>query len=254
MIPFAAGAIETLPWYGRDLELHLRATSLTQQYNRVNVGDGSRARASFDEFLTLGMEGSYSEWQVEFETELAHSRDHEFGFDHFTLAGRYQVFDDILGDPVTATAGIRLIRALKSGLYDISSFHHGKSEAVFSLAVGRETAFRADWLSRVWGSFGFGIADFGSPWLEGDLAWEKNWPFEARLSIFTHLLGGFGKNHLNIHHFRGYGPIRHRSIDVGFKYDLMTDCYGIIGLGYAYRVYAKNFPQHTSRLTVSIEY
>lgn len=253
-LPITLHAVQLAPWYENDLEVHLNGAVVFQQYNRLSVGNGSVARASFASFLTGSADISYNEWRGEFETTLAHSRDHIFGFDDFALSVSYRWYDDILGDPFSLTTGLRLIRATTSGLHDISSFHHGKCEAVANVAIGRESAYLADWLTRYWANLGIGIADFGSPWLTGDLVWEKNWPNDARLTLFTHFLGGFGGNRLNPHHFSGYGPIRHRSIDIGFKYTLFANCLPTFALGYSYRIYAKNFPSHTNRLFLSMEY
>ena len=64
-----------------------------------------------------------------------------------------------------------------------------------------------------------------------------------------------GGNALNLHHrFEGYGPIAHRSIDIGFRATKYTECAGNWIFEYTQRVYALNFPDYANLLRVSFIY
>lgn len=249
-------ATELMPWTERDLELYPRFDYLVQHYDKIHSTSGSKRRTAYDHFFTLGLSGSYSAWSAEVETTLANTRHRSLGFDNLKLTGRYQWYNDILGDDtISITPGITLSKASKVALKDLSSFHHGRNSAEAHLSIGKEMPCLDTWSSRGWGVLGIGVGDHGSPWLRSHLAWEKHFVPSMRWRVFCHALYGLGGNSLSFENgFSGYGSISHRSVDVGTSLQKATDCWGTFHLEYSRRVYACNFPQSADLVKISYIY
>lgn len=251
---FAEG-VERMPWYPRYLELQPRATWRYQQYEKVDTGRETRRHASHDNFLTLSLSGAYDKWCLEIEATGAATRHQHFNLDDLSLTGRYLWLNEDVGDPVSLTTGLTATQVITLARHDISCFYHGGIEAEAHLALGSEIICEQFWRSRWWGVFGVGIADIGSPWLRGELAWEYNGWDCQRLRLFANSLWGLGHNHLTLkHHFHGYGPIRHQSVDIGLLYSYHFEAGAIVDLSYAYRAFARNCPAYANQVLVSLLY
>jgi hypothetical protein len=154
------------------------------------------------------------------------------------------------------TTGATFTQSFVSSLKDISSFHHGRSEAEIFLSFGREEPLELTmtWASRWWGVLGIGVAERGSPWVRGDFAYEYRASLESEWRFFVNTLWGLGHKYLHWHHFHGYGPIDHRSIDIGLRYTYLIEYVGHINFNYSYRVYAYNFPAHAHQVMIQFLY
>jgi len=232
-----------MPWTERDLEIYPRGCYLYQTYNEIDTSSRTVRRHGDDHFFSAGLFGSFDVWSVDLEAIIAETRRQHFCLDSFRLTGRYLWYNDIVGDPFSLMTGITLIKATTSALHDISSFHHGKLEGESFISIGKERTCWDDWLSRWWGCLGIGVGDHGNPWIRGQLAWEKNFQRNRHVRFFLNTLVGLGKHTLSVDSFDGYGPIRHRSVDIGIRFSKRTDFCGIFRLGYARRIYACNFPR-----------
>lgn len=248
-------ATELSPWFGRDFELRPQASVRVQTYREVQSPNELRRNAN-DSFYTLGMDVAALGFDAQFEmTEAVTGRQH-FDLDAAKLTVRYQLADDIIGESFSLVPGISYIQALRNSLLDPSSFHHGLYEAEFFLSFGKEMACEDFWTYRFWGMTGLGIAEQGSPWIRGDLTWEKNWWNQQQLQLFIHSLWGLGGEDFSCCFccFKGYGPIHHQSVDLGTRYSYLFDWGGIVSLECAYRVYARNFPKRACQLVLKLEY
>ena len=133
-------------------------------------------------------------------------------------------------------------------MHDISSFHHGHIEGEVHLSFGKKYGYPCskDYLFRWWNVVGIGIADEGSPWIREDAACEYNYDDVHQFRGFVNTLWGTGKDNLHPHHFKGYGNIKHKSVDVGIRYGYTIGCWGTLSIQYARRVYAYNFPKNAN--------
>jgi hypothetical protein len=245
-LPSLLLATELSPWLGRDFEFEPRFVYLHQSYNRINAGNHSFHHSAQDNFYTLSLSFAAMDYSAELESTLADTHKQRPAFDNARLTGRYRIFDDIIGDAFTLTPGITITQACKHSLHDISSFHHGEIESEFHVAAGKEFSCEEFWTHRFWGVAGLGIGDHGSPWIHADFHFEKNWWDLNRINLFIHTLWGLGNNNLSRHHFGGYGPIKHKSIDIGLRYSHLTELGLIISLEYARRIFARNFPDNAN--------
>ena len=162
--------------------------------------------------------------------------------------------DDDIGDPFSLTMGLSLNRAWREAVNDISSFHHGRNEAFLHMAIGKQDIQGSTWLSRWWGVVGIGTADRWTPWIVANAAYEWNQYDPHRLRLYVNSLWGCGTRKLDVCDFGGYGPLDHRSIDIGLYYSYELDYYGMLSIDYAHRVYARNFPDNANIVTLSYIY
>lgn len=253
-LPLIGFATDLKPWYARYLEIQPKATYLFQTYKTIDTGHGTIHQSSDDQFLHLSVLGAYDRWCAEIETTFAATRHRSFGFCDARLTGRYQWLDDVVGDPVSLVTGLTVVQSCKIAVHDISCFYHGDFETEIHVAAGKEVACEQFWTSRVWGVLGLGVADVGSPWIRGNFAWEYNWCDLHEVEIGAYTLWGLGGDSLNVNHFRGYGPIKHYSIDVGLNYHMTLECGGVLGIGYYHRLFARNCPKHVNILELSYLY
>jgi hypothetical protein len=255
-LPFALNATELKPWFGNPFELEGRATYVFQNFQEMQTGEGLVSYVSNDNFLTLSLSTSiWGNWDAEFELTGAQTRAHCFNYDCARLTGRYLWMDDVIGDPFSITSGITLTLPQRISIIDPGSFHHGYFEAEFHTALGRESVCGPRWKSRWWLIGGVGIATQGSPWLRADGVIEVQHFIGHALELGAYTLWGLGgDNIVDLDAFRGYGPIAHRSVDVGFAYLYRFDCWGTLKLGYRRRVYAHNFPDNANYLIVEYLY
>lgn len=251
-----AFSTELNPWFGPMYEFE--AEFATKLYGYKNI-DGAetihqpyinqfyQASLLFPFEFPLGMP-----WSAEVETTLANTRRQHLCFDDLRFTGRYQWLNDIVGDPFTLVTGITLIQAFRHSVDDVASFHHGKAEMEGHVAIGREISCEEYWLSRWWSVLAVGIADKGKPWLRTHSEWEKNWVNNYFAKLFLDSLWGFGKKNIeDLDKFKGYGLINHQSVDIGGGLKYINDSDAILEATYAYRVFAKNFPEHSHQLRLS---
>jgi len=248
-------ATDLKPWFGpARIEGHLSNT--IQYYPSVDTKKGSSYRSDCDDFIDFSLAGAFLDrFAIELEAVTAVTRHRAFGFDSVLLTGRYLWMNDIVDDPVSLTTGVTVSQVFKPSKHDIAVFHHGGIECEVHAAVGKEMSCMQFWTSRWWAVAGIGIADQGYPWLRANIDWEKNWCDAHRLRVFAHSLWGLGyKNLHSAYHFKGYGPIRHQTIDFGLRYTKGFDYDIDLGFEYAYRVYAHNCPEKVNLFMVTLFY
>ena len=247
-------AIEYQPWVGDQYEFEWRNSLLNRSYSKVAEGSDLINRSSDDVFFKSSLSNALKpNFSLELEAEVAYTREQRPNFDHLSLAGRYVLSDDLAGDSATFTVGAVFTRAMHKSLKDIDSFHHGISEVEFFTSFGKELSIAGErWGSRLWGVVGFGTAiQKGSPWWRGRLAFDTRIRDVHEIGVFGHALFGLGSKKLHIHDFKGYGPIRHQSLDIGLRYAYLIPYYGNFNLEYSYRVYARNFPARAHQVLVT---
>lgn len=249
-----ASATEFQPWLGNLYELELRTSFIYQDYTWFSSGPHLKKYSSNDLFFNASLAGTLPAFGIEVEATQARTRRQKGNLDQLKVTGRYVWQDDIAGDPLSLTTGLSIIYALPYSLRDRSSFHHGRAEAELFLSIGKETPQEAVWISRWWSVLGLGIADRGSPWLRFHLSYEKRLWVQHEMRIFMHSLWGLGDKRLHLHHFHGYGPIQHQSVDVGLRYTYLLEYFGSASLEYSYRIHARNFPVYTHQVLAQLLY
>jgi hypothetical protein len=254
LLSFWLQATEREPWLGNLLEFEWRNQLSLQVYQQIQ-GQEHHFHYRSEDFLfssSLGL-APQPEWAVEAEIRLAHTKKGS-AFDSFALTGRYQWLDDVAGDPISLVSGLSLIQACSRSLHDVSLFHHGTEEVEGFLSIGKERTVGESWNSRWWGILGIGVANRGSPWMRLDLDYDYRFTEEQSFRVFAHSLWGLGGQSIHLAPFKGYGPVRHQSIDLGLRYVYELFLVGTIEIEYAYRVYARNFPANVQMVQANFFY
>lgn len=248
-------ATELKPWFGRLFEIEARGDCLMQAFARVDTEKGSVKRHEFDAFFNLGASAAIWETIAAQIEVIAMETRHRSGMNAVRLTGRYRWSNDIVGDPVSLTTGVTLSKIFRAARRNIATFDHGGVACEGHIAVGKEIPCRQFWTSRTWAVFGIGIADVGSPWLRGNLAWEHNWWDRHQVKLLAESIWGLGGNNLNLsHRFRGYGSIRYQAVDLSARYSYQFDNGLTVGIAYGYRVYAKNCPENVNLILLRVCY
>ena len=251
----SAGATHIRPWLGVELQPLLDSRLAVQKFDRVRIQSEALPCGSRDFFFDLGAYFAYAPYSLELETGFAGTSRHHFNWEDFHLTGRYQLMDDITGaDIVSLVAGFTVSRTNRRYVEDISTFHHARWEYLFHASVGKEFPQGPIWVSRAWAFGGFGSGDEGSVWLFSHLEYEKNCRDRFWWGAFLKGLFGLGDKPLALNNFTGYGPVEHRSIDIGAHLDISLWEYGYITAQYSYRIWAYNFPDCAHLATLRYEY
>lgn len=253
-IPVVCAATDLKPWFGNQNEVEMRATLLYQNFDSLATTAHHRKHNENDEFLTLSAAYPFKCYCGEFEVTTANTHHQNYRWDSFRVTGRYQLKSEAEGNPISAVAGITVCEAFSRALHDLSSFHHGHIECEATLSFGKKFGYPCtnDYIFRWWNVLGYGFGDVGSGWVREDAAFEYKYNERHQFRGFVNTLWGTGNNRLNPHDFKGYGSIKHQSIDVGARYGYIMGCYGTLSIQYARRVYAHNFPKNAN--LVLLEY
>jgi hypothetical protein len=249
IFPVFCMAADLKPWYGGDYELEIRSILLYQNYDGIAAPHHRfRKHTANDVFFTFSVAYPFQRYYGEFEASLAHTQHQNYRWDCFRVTGLYKWLNEIEGDPFSLVMGLTIIEPFSRAVHDISSFHHGHIEGEAHLSFGKKYGCPCpkDWKFRWWDVISYGVAEEGSPWLREDAAFEHNIYDVHCLRYFLNTLWGFGKNNLPERHFRGYGSIKHRSVDLGIRYSYIFGCDAQLSLQYARRVYAYNFPKNAN--------
>lgn len=252
-LPFLCEATDLKPWFRDEYEVEFRTTALYQNYDKLSAPNHDhRKRQANDTFLTLSAAFPFRRYCGEAEATAAWTRKQSSCWDNFRLTGRYQIFNEHEDDALSLVAGLTLTEPFSRALHDVSSFHHGHFEAEATLAFGKKYGCycSTDYLWRWWGVAGIGQAEQGSPWARGDLALELKYCDSYHVRLLVNTLWGMGGDDLNPHRFKGYGRIKHRSVDAGVRFGYETCCWGTVSIQYLRRVYALNFPEDANLLLV----
>lgn len=250
--PFMCAATDLKPWFGREYEFEIRTTLLYQNYDSLAIPHhSSEIHTANDVFLTLSVAYPFRRYCGEFEATAAHTHHQHYRWDNFRVTGRYQWMDETDGCPFSLVTGITITEPYSRALHDISSFHHGHIEVEAHLSFGKKYGYPCSqlYLFRWWNVIGIGKAEEDDPWYREEVACEFAYDTIHQFRGFIHALWGAGGKHLRPHDFRGYGDIKHRSIDLGVRYSYTLDCWGTLSLQYARRVYARNFPADANLVT-----
>lgn len=248
-------ATQQQPWFGELYEFEWRQSLTYQSYSKINKNSAAISYPENALFLNGGLSFTVSpEINVEFEATQAKTHRNQGLLDNFRLSARYRLLDDIAGDAISLVAGLTFTQAFKRSLFDKSSFHHGREEAEFFLSIGREQQVEAEWQSRWWTLVALGVADRGTIWTRTRVNYDYKVGESGYFQLFAHALAGWGKHDISLNHFRGYGLVRHRSIDLGLRYTYEKLYFGCAYIEYMQRVYARNFPDQTHSLRLGLHY
>jgi hypothetical protein len=247
MAPIAASSLETEPWFDTvQYQFMFRGDYAYSRYSKVQNALIPLKSPSNDQLIALDIHSSlFENLQTELEMEFVDTPRQRWGLRSSCLQVRYEILDDLEGDLFTLTAGFNGRYVTKHSVRDISSPYHFYFNTEINLSIGKEWSQEAYWLFHPYLFLGVGEANRGSPWIRSILAFQGNIVDRHRYKVYADGYFGFGSQEkVNIEHFHGYARIAHRSIDLGASYTYLLDIWGSFTFEYAYRVYARSFPEH----------
>ncbi|GAB4191352.1 MAG: hypothetical protein Tsb0015_13150 [Simkaniaceae bacterium] len=253
LLPFSLSAFEIKPWYPTIYQFEFRPSFTVQHYPQVDNAVNPKNYSSTDEILTLNLGIPFTpNWDIQIETELDNTKKRSFGLLSGGLQLRYQLLDDISGDPFSLTVGMSYRGVPYNRLEDVSTPYHFVSNFEVHSAIGKELARRSTWIFRTFAFLGAGIANKGSPWLRPLVSFETNIQDRHQIELFAEGYFGFGdQSKVNIRRFSGYQNIEHRSIDGAIVYRRIFAIWGSLEFQFLRRLYAHSYPERLNAFTVT---
>ncbi len=237
--------LETQPWMSDPYELDFDTAFTYSHYPKVEGASRQLKHPSNDRLLAMDLKLTASQnFDVQLEAEFADTPRQKWGWRSGAAQARYRWLNDINGDPFSLVTGADVRIVSQHSLRDVSCPYHSNFNAELSTAAGKEWSKDSNWTMHLWGTLKAGIANHGAPWLLSELVWRRNWADTHRFTLFAEGYFGFGgREHVNVDHFHGWSHFHHQSIDLGTGYGYHFHTWGTLSLTYAYRVYARAFPE-----------
>lgn len=245
-------ALDVKPWLGNVAECELQTAFTYSRYDKVQGATPQLKSTSNDKLIRLDLGMSIlSSCDVQLEAEFADTPRQSWGMRSVALQARALWLNDIAGDPCSVVTSFNIRGVSGHSLHDVSSPYHAQVNFELNSSVGKEWSRKGVWTMRTFGLAGVGMANRGFPWLRGIGGWEANWQDTHRLGLFIHGYFGLGdKRRVNIEHFNGWAQFAHRSIDLCTAYAYQFGVWGTLSVQYAYRIFAKTFPERVNFFTI----
>ena len=253
-LPLTLFAFETAPWFTPIAEFEFYPSYSYRYYPSVNRGENPSSYSSNDQNIDMNLGVNFwPNWEFQFQTDFANTRALNWGGQRIGMQLRHLVLNDVIGDLFSLAVGGKVFYVPTRNLRDVSAPYHSQGNLELGASLGKEISSTYNWLYRFFGYLGVGTANRGYPWLRPTLSAEGKFKGSHILKGSVDGYFGFGRDSkVDISRFDGYRNIKHHSIDIGVKYSYLFKIWGCIGVSYAFRVYARSFPEHAS--TIQAEY
>ena len=246
-------ALQEKPWLADPYSFELYTDFAYSRYQTINHAVQQPAYPYHNYVTDVAISFTPSpQIDAEVEVNLARTPHQTYGFRSAAIQARYLVLDDIAGDPISLVLGGNMRGVTARAVRDVSCPYGSYLNAEVTLFLGKETSHEGDWLYRWYvGGALLGVANHGLPWNRYLTAFETRFSRHA-LKVFSLGYFGYGKHKkVSIDHFHGWAPIHHSSIDIGAQYRYEFFLYGELGLSYAYRLWARSYPEREQTLVLS---
>lgn len=246
------GALEESPWIP---QAYVPVLDLKYGYSSYrDVADASVQldSRSHDQLAVVGLGmATLSHWAADAELEVAHTPRLPWGYRSAGAQLRKQWCDDITGDWFSLTTGALVRVVTTKPLHDVSTPYHGKFNGELNASIGREWSRGVYWCYRLYGFAGIGVANQGSPWVRGKLAYQGNFENKMQLHLFVEGYKGYGDQiHVNTKQFKGWKAYDHRSIDAGAALRFGLRSNGYLTFEFKHRLFARTYPEKVTFFTI----
>ncbi len=236
---------EEKPWLGNTLEFYVDSAYSFYRFSSVANAKPGLHRSFNANLLTFDLGVPIDAFEGALELEFADTTKQSLGRRSVAVMFRMRWLDDIVGDPVSLTTGVSVRQTAYASLKDISCPSSSRWDFEAHAAVGKEWSSGADWMSRVYGIGALGQGVNGLPWTKAKLAYDLHQPGSHIWEFYGLGYWGFGSRHtVHIHHFHGWGPYNHSSVDLGLGYAFLFGEWGYLRFDLYQRVYSKVYPSY----------
>jgi len=246
-------SLEEAPWLGDVYQFQLYTDFAYSQYSKIShaVKQPSYAYNNYVNDFSFVFTPT-EKIDLEASVNMARTPHQTYGFRSAAFQARCLFLDDVAADPITLTAALNTRAVGGRAVRDVSSPYASYWNGEAGVSVGKEFTKDENWKTRgyLWGSVG--LANHGSFWNRYHASFEARILKNQRIEAFSTGYFGYGsKKEVDIEHFKGWGFIRHRSVDIGGKYSCLTDLWGTLSVSYACRVWAYSYPEREWTVQVS---
>lgn len=193
---------------------------------------------SFDNALYFALSPDFA---LELEVDVARTKKNAWILASAKESCNYVIWDDARGDPFAFSLWGAIAEVPTVALNDPALFHLGNFEGEFELRVGKEWSWGAEWTYRCFG----GVSVLGGS--RGNLGGKGLLAYQYK--CFSHLIEfrgegyvGGGSRCLHLDHFKGYGPLAYRFIDLFASYSYLCEYGNEFKLELLSRVFSHNSP------------
>ena len=245
LIASSAASLEKAPWFGDVYEFDLYTAFSYSQYSRIDSAL-VQPEYSYNNYVNDVAFGVTLTEAIDLELEmnLARTPHQTYGFRSAALQLRYLILNDTSGDPLSLTVGLNTRGVTSRAVRDVSSPYASYWNGEFTTSLGKEWIKKSSWIMRGFAFGSLGLANHGSFWNQYLVSIEGKFRQKQSLEFFSRGYFGYGSEvEVDIEGFKGWGFIRHSSIDVGAKYCYRPTFWGTLSLSYACRLWAQSFPK-----------
>ncbi|MBM3197636.1 MAG: hypothetical protein FJZ58_00075 [Chlamydiae bacterium] len=247
-------ALEESPWLNDVYAFSSKTLVSYDQYRTVQGALVQPEQMNRDYVTMFSMMMTPTETiECEGELELARTPRQTYGFRSFAAAARLSFLDDIAGDIVSLVAGINLRSVTGRAVRDISSPYAAYFNGELTCSLGKEFSTKeGDWTTRGYCLGTLGLGNQGSLWDRLNVVFEGKFFKHHIIQVFSLGYFGYGSGQkIHIDDFHGWGAVSHSSIDMGLQYRYHFSLWGDLGVSYAYRIYARLYPEHVQTCVFS---
>lgn len=238
-------ALQVKPWLGNWLEFEASLFQKHTESTEVATNSGTKLHSLHSEatMANLGVT-ILPTLSAEFELDLAKTQSHDYGFQAIKTSLRKGWLNDLGGDPVSLMTALTCSFSTPSRIKDLSATEHAVFEGDFRLSFGREFGYTEEGLYRLWAMCLVGAGSSGSPWLGGEVHFEKTFSDEHTLDLFMLVQKGLSSRRLTaVSNFHSYSRLAYEYEDAGIKYAYSQFPYGSFYVQYAKRLHARYCPK-----------
>lgn len=246
-------AIRSDPWIPPPYEMNAKANYAYSYFPLVSNAVNPTTYHSFFNELLVGLEGSLSaNWFCELDLEFNNSRKVDFNLLSVAPCVKYQMLNDLAGDPIALLVGTYFRYVPYNRLVDVAMSYNGEYNFDFLFSVGKEFDKKDKLAGKLYALFDVGVATKGMPWILGDVVGEAIFLEQHFFVMGTDGYFGFGEqNTVNVDDFSGYANINHNSLEIKAGYKYKFKVWGEAGFLYKRRVIAVAYPAERDYFGVS---
>lgn len=251
-ISFFSYAFEKKPWIVNVNEINVLSKyeyfyfstvdSAIKQLTKTNHNNKFHFNLSFP---------ASSKISIDSDLDLINSPRQSFNLNYFGSQLRYLILDDITGDIISFTTSVNIKISPKKSVKDISCYSMGEVTMEGNISLGKEFFKKEFCMYRIWGLGALSIANRGSPAISLTFAIDGNFYDNYLYSCKLNFKHGYGKKtKVNIEHFKGYGRLREKNLDLSFKLGKKLGKWSSIFLEYKRRVLAHSCPKKVNSFII----